>query len=158
MECGNRQASKKSEVYWARLARPAILTDMHRWKLAVVLLMSLWLPAQGMAAVVMPFCKHSLAGSAGALHDAPASAHDMHGAGHDDHHEGTAHGPDHATSQTLSACDDCGHCHLSAASTLPSPGFPDEGLVSFSAPSFTPRLLHGTAPLPLHRPPLFTLS
>jgi hypothetical protein len=130
---------------------------MHRWKLAVVLLMSLWLPAQGMAAVVMPFCKHSLAGSAGALHDAPASAHDMHGAGHGGH-EGKAHGADHAASQALSACDDCGHCHLSAACTLPSSGFPDDGLVSFSAPSFAPILARGTAPHPQHRPPLLALS
>ena len=32
---------------------------MLRWKTAVVLLMSLWLPLQGMAAVIMPFCDGS---------------------------------------------------------------------------------------------------
>ncbi|MGH8630799.1 MAG: hypothetical protein ACREU7_08545 [Burkholderiales bacterium] len=133
---------------------------MPRWKLAIVLLMSLWLPAQGMAAVVMPFCKHSLSGSAGALHDAPASVHDMHPAGHADHEGMAQHGAsgDHGPSQSLSACDDCGHCHLSAACTLPTAGFPDGTFVSSSAPSFTPSLPHGTAPHPLHRPPLPALS
>lgn len=130
---------------------------MLRWKTAVVLLMSLWLPLQGMAAVVMPFCQHSLNGQrtdvpAAQSHSAHANhhAHAVH-AGHD------IGGSTHAKADSaplLSACDNCGQCHLSCAFTLPSPAFPEADRVSFAAPSFVQELPRGVVPRRLHPPPL----
>lgn len=137
---------------------PGYTSTMRRSKILLILLMSLWLPLQGVAAVVMPFCKHSLAGSAGASHS-EAAADDGHAAAHVGH-EGSAH-PQIADASgsgpALSACDDCWHCHLSCAVTLPSPALQAAELTSFAAPLFTPSLPLGTAPRPLHRPPLLAL-
>ncbi|HWQ38181.1 MAG TPA: hypothetical protein VNM24_06135 [Burkholderiales bacterium] len=138
---------------------------MCRWKLAVVLLISLWLPVQGMAAVVMPFCKHGLVGEPDQGIAPPAStahaglhATNGHAAGHADHAAHAAQaGANHTAQASLIPCDDCGHCHLSCAFTLPSPGLTGAGFVSVAAPASAPGILHGTVPLPEHRPPLFTL-
>ena len=82
-------------------------------KLLLICLM-LWLPLQGYAATVMPFCAHG-------QHDQQAS-HQMHQqmqanpqtnqdahAGHDQHH-GSSNTP----------CDNCSLCHLCSAMALPS--------------------------------------
>jgi hypothetical protein len=115
--------------------------------------MTMWLPLQGVAAVVMPFCKHSLAGSTGAVDERQGAAHEHHPAARAGH-EGMAHDDSPGLAPAIVACDDCGQCHLSCAFTLPSPGLASTDSASFAAPSFTPALPHGTAPHPLHRPPL----
>jgi hypothetical protein len=121
---------------------------MIRWKLMVVLLMSLWLPLQGIAALVMPFCKHGLGNSATSL-DAMHHQHDERHSAH------TGYAQDEtASASLLSACDDCGHCHLSSTLSLPSPAFPDTDTVTFAAPSFSSNLPRGFVPRRLHPPPL----
>jgi hypothetical protein len=72
--------------------------------LAMVLLL-IWLPLQGVAAAVMPFCDHQ---------QAPVGSGDHH----TDHHL-AGHGPlDHSAAS--GTCDDCGVCHLACAPTVPS--------------------------------------
>lgn len=126
---------------------------MARMKLVLVLLMSLWLPLQGVAAVIMPFCKHSLANP-----DQPSAAHhaapEDH-AGHSGHHLGhDGQEADDSSGSMLTACDDCGHCHLSCAVSLPSPSLPGTVDISFPAPHILSILPHGIVPLLLNRPPL----
>ena len=74
-------------------------------KLLLICLM-LWLPLQGYAATMMPFCAHG-------QNDQQASqqgqdVQDAH-AGHDQHH-GSSNTP----------CDNCSLCHLCSAMALPS--------------------------------------
>jgi hypothetical protein len=134
---------------------------MFRWKPAVVLLISLWLPVQGVAAVIMPFCTHSLSGSAADDRSVNADAVADEGlcADHAGHAGTVPHSPaeDQGSTSGLSACDDCGHCHLSCAFSLPSPGLPAAELISFPAPSFAPSFRLGTVLDLLNRPPLLTL-
>lgn len=74
-------------------------------KLLLICLM-LWLPLQGYAATVMPFCAHS-------KHDQHAS-HQMSLQAHDDQ---SAHDQHHGTSNA--PCDNCSLCHLCSAMALP---------------------------------------
>lgn len=127
----------------------------------LVLLMSLWLPLQGVAAVIMPFCKHSLgnSGQSSAVHHAALDDH----SGHSDHEQGGHHGHDaqqaHGDSGSmLTACDDCGHCHLSCAFTLPSPALPNTAEISFATPQTVAVLPRGIVPFLLNRPPLPALN
>lgn len=76
---------------------------MSRLRFPIVILVTLWLPLQGLAAAAMPFCAHALTGHGKASHHhhegdsgAGAAAH----AGHSD--EGLQ-------------CNDCGPCHLACA-------------------------------------------
>jgi hypothetical protein len=79
----------------------------------VVLLLLLWLPLQGLAALTMPFCRHAL--DSDLLHSVQEAAP----AGHSHHEHGApapvSHGVDHAGSL---ACNDCGACHLACAAVL----------------------------------------
>ena len=94
---------------------------MNRWRSILSVLIALWLPLQGYAAVAMPFCQHSMAA---------ASAH----SGNPDHsvahpgHGTAAHGDqaaDHSGhSNTVTdkgstlACNNCGACHLACSPLL----------------------------------------
>jgi phosphohistidine phosphatase len=148
---------KKGGLWWmCHRPRGEILPRMVRWKLALALLMSLSLPLQGLAAIVMPFCKHSLS------HPQPVVQVNLgEHAGHHDHSSHAGHGDDRhaedASSPLLSACDDCGHCHLSGAFSLPSLAFPDTEVVSFAVPLRSVQVPRGFIPDRLHPPPLPTL-
>jgi ABC-type nickel/cobalt efflux system permease component RcnA len=72
----------------------------------VLILLMLWLPLQGVAAAVMPFCKHQ----AGAAAHQAADQHVHHG-----HH----HGDEPDTASQSFACDDCGTCHLACTPGVP---------------------------------------
>ncbi len=116
--------------------------------------MSLWLPLQGVAAIVMPFCKHSLDAGAQTLH----VGHDMSHAVADDHAGGdhalhAAHADDSSLAP-LQPCDDCGHCHLSAASTLPVAGLPASPSRTAILPAGLEPVIAGVVPALLNRPPL----
>ena len=88
------------------------LRSVHRFFLCIVML---WLPLQGYAAVIMPFCQHALGDAGGA----PMSGDQEH-----QHHDGkAANGEHHHGHDTKGfACNDCGACHLACCSSiLPSP-------------------------------------
>lgn len=128
---------------------------MGRWKTLLVLLMSLWLPLQGVAAVVMPFCQHSLAaGQSSMLEGEHATAHgDM--MDHSAHQETTPSQQHDGSQYLLTACDDCGHCNLSCASTLPSTQLQAVTSVQVAvAPYSILPALAGVVPHRLNRPPL----
>ncbi|MFO1319350.1 MAG: hypothetical protein U1F52_07030 [Burkholderiales bacterium] len=86
-------------------------------RLVLVLWMSLMLPLQSVAGVLMPFC----AGSS----DAATSAHGMHGdhAMHADSMSAEASTPapggQTAAAPHVAGCDQCGLCHLACAGALP---------------------------------------
>jgi len=129
---------------------------MNRWRSLLVLLMSLWLPLQGVAAVVMPFCKHSLIAGTADLHQIhKATANSDHSAHHGQQHHGqpSDHNQD-LSKNVVSACDDCGHCQLVGACMLPAA----ELQTSFTAVAAEPYsllpALAGVTPHHLKRPPL----
>ena len=127
---------------------------MIRWRALLVLLMSLWLPLQGVAAVVMPFCQHSLA--AGQADETPAGHAGAHGdtMDHSAHQAMSAQQTD-SVQNLLTACDDCGHCNLSCASTLPSAALLAAMPVQVSVAAFPVLpVLAGVVPHRLNRPPL----
>lgn len=129
---------------------------MSRLNTLIVLVLSLWLPVQGMAAVVMPFCKHSMVADESMMHEAHRppvqGVNDHHG--HSAEHAHAMPSGSDAASATLNACDDCGQCALSAASALPVAGLPTATIVATAPPdSFLPALA-GTFPNRLNRPPL----
>jgi hypothetical protein len=128
---------------------------MPRWKMLVVLVMSLWLPLQGMAAVTMPFCKHSMTAAAA---DAHAVEHPVAHGGqtahhHDAHHAQMTHGAGHDATQSLAACDDCGQCALSCAFTLPVAGLQATSLLTAAAPHSIATAFADVVPHRLNRPP-----
>jgi hypothetical protein len=126
---------------------------MLRWKLAVLLLMSLWLPLQGVAAVVMPFCKHSLVAGTEISHAAhETTANGEHSGHHGHHHDGQSSGD--GGKSAASACDDCGHCHLSCASTLPAAELRTSVTAIAAGPYSIQPALAGIVPHHLKRPPL----
>lgn len=124
--------------------------------------MSLWLPLQGVAAVVMPFCQHSLAAGQGenasmldhtTMHAAPIEHGESMGHGAHQSQASQQHGGD--TQNLLSACDDCGHCNLSCASTLPSTQIQAATPIQVAvAPYSILPALAGVIPHRLNRPPL----
>lgn len=120
-----------------------------------MLVMSLWLPLQGTAAVTMPFCKHSMTAAAV---DAHAVEHPVAHGGptahhHDAHHAQMAHGIGQDATQPL-ACDDCGQCALSGAFTLPAAGFQASSVLTTAAPHSIPSAFADVVPHRLNRPPL----
>lgn len=117
--------------------------------------MSLWLPLQGVAGIVMPFCKHSLAANG-------AQPTGLHMAGHQNMdtmnrhhaHPGSSLQQHEGTEMLTAACDDCGHCHLSTALTLPAAALHANSVqISVFPRSIVPALA-GIIPHPLNRPPL----
>jgi ferredoxin len=101
---------------------------MNRWRSILSVLIALWLPLQGYAAVAMPFCQHSMAA---------ASTH-AGNSGHSQHHHGShvdrtrgeaqdnafqsaeAGSPQTAAMGEASglACNNCGACHLACAPAI----------------------------------------
>ena len=101
---------------------------MNRWRSILSVLIALWLPLQGYAAVAMPFCQHRMAA---------ASAHpgiaDHSGHHHDGHSDLTRSHAQGSTSQSADAgspqiavmgeasglaCNNCGACHLACAPAI----------------------------------------
>jgi len=137
---------------------------MNRWRSILSVLIALWLPLQGYAAVAMPFCQHSMAAASVHAGDADHSRH--HHDGHSDMTRGHAHGStsqssDAGSPQTAAmgeasglACNDCGACHLACAPAIVAiVSFPVliAGTVLESALADSPQLFYPEQP---QRPPL----
>jgi hypothetical protein len=128
---------------------------MRRWRISLVLLMSLWLPLQGIAAVVMPFCKHSLIAGTADLHQIhKAAANSDHSAHHGQHHGQPSDDSQGLGKNIASACDDCGHCNLSGACTLPAAELQTSFTAVMAVPYSIQPALAGVVPHHLKRPPL----
>jgi hypothetical protein len=86
---------------------------------AATLLLLLWLPVQGFAAVAMPFCTHAMT-SPGAPNTAePFATPAHHATDHAAHHAQTdRHAP--VTVHEGLSCNDCGACHLACAPAVPA--------------------------------------
>lgn len=92
---------------------PEAESMMQGWRKAIVWLVLLWLPVQGMAAGFMPFACHQHKTGGAAVH------HEQH------HHDAHAH---HVHEQTAAdedpthvlACDSCNLCQLCGAAALPA--------------------------------------
>jgi hypothetical protein len=87
-------------------------------RVTLVLLM-LWLPLQGVVAVAMPLCPHSL-GHPG-VSSQPQAGHEHHSHGRHssaaDSHAG--HDPTSSERSNLN-CNGCGGCHLACAPAVPA--------------------------------------
>jgi len=115
----------------------------------IALLMILWLPLHGFAAVAMPFCQHANAsGNA-------AEPHAQHG-GHDHHQAATASptGAQHASSGLL-ACNDCGACHLACTPAAPSSALAVDSGATYAYSERSAALPPLFIPEQPHHPPLF---
>lgn len=125
------------------------------FRILVSLLMMLWLPLNGYAAVVMPFCQHGGAGMiadgsmpsenhAGKTHQGHVGSHAEHGVGH-------SVPADDAGSKL--ACNDCGVCHLACSPLLMSEAakFVPAGLAVFNVQKHPP-LISFSPEQPLHPP------
>jgi hypothetical protein len=102
----------------------------------VLILVLLWLPLQGVAAVLMPFCEQAQPAAAGH-------------AGHHEHQAADQHQP-----PAPHGCDECGVCHLACAPGMPGAaglllGWTANGHTG-SAPQAPPQFI----PDQPHRPPL----
>ncbi len=129
--------------------------NMRRWRISLVLLMSLWLPLQGVAAVVMPFCKHSLIAGTADLHQAHKASANLDHSAHLGEHDVQLSDDSHGLGKTIaSACDDCGHCQLSGACTLPAAELQASFTTVAVVPSSILPALAGVVPHHLKRPPL----
>lgn len=90
---------------------------VNRWQSILSVLIALWLPLQGYAAVAMPFCQHSMAGTSGA----PTSAdHTRHADGHAGMHHDDAGDPQSSAENEAGglACNNCGTCNLACAPAI----------------------------------------
>ena len=101
---------------------------MNRWRSILSVLIALWLPLQGYAAVAMPFCQRNMAAASTNAGNADHSQHRHDG------HSHTGHGVDRGSiSQSADAdspqtaamgdasglaCNDCGTCHLACAPAI----------------------------------------
>ncbi|MFN0039218.1 MAG: hypothetical protein ACKVP2_06895 [Burkholderiales bacterium] len=132
----------------------------NTFRALVSLLMMVWLPFNGYAAVVMPFCQH---GGADMIADGSAPSGKHAGMTHQGHaNADAAHGADHSgladDAGSGLACNDCGVCHLACSPLLVSEfvKFEPACIEKFSVrkhlplPSFSPEQ-------PLH-PPKTALS
>jgi hypothetical protein len=103
---------------------------MNRWRSILSVLIALWLPLQGYAAVAMPFCQHRMA--AASVHPGIADHSRHHHDGHSDmtrsHAQGSISQSADAGSQQTAvmgetsglACNNCGVCHLVCAPAIVS--------------------------------------
>jgi polyferredoxin len=82
---------------------------MNRWKSFVCILIALWLPLQGYAAVAMPSCQHG---------DTQGAAQPMGHAQHEDGHAGMQHGATGTDAASDLACTNCGTCQLACAPAI----------------------------------------
>jgi hypothetical protein len=79
----------------------------------IIAFLLFWLPLQGWAAVVMPFCRHATHSTAAAV--------GTDRAGHDGHAYDHSGSPAHSACDGFdSTCDDCAACHLACAPGMPS--------------------------------------
>jgi hypothetical protein len=116
------------------------------------LLMILWLPLQGFAAVAMPFCQHAMQGrTAGTAVADPHARHAAH-----QHHQPTSAKdaqPPH-DSGALFACNDCGVCHLACTPAAPLSVLCMNSDATYAYSERIPALPPLFIPEQLHRPPL----
>jgi hypothetical protein len=138
---------------------------MNYWKSILSVLITLWLPLQGYAAVAMPFCQYSMARASSHCADADHSQHRYDGyPGHiaqtdvPDDIIGISHTNDVGNDDAGSlGCNNCDNCHL-ACSPVISAVVPVYlsigGSVLESAPVDVPPFYY---PEQLQRPPLSTL-
>jgi ferredoxin len=101
---------------------------MNRWRCILSVLIALWLPLQGYAAVAMPFCQHSM-GAASTHAENFGHSRDHHDS-HSDRTRGDAQDNDFQSAETGSpqtaamgeasglACNNCGACHLACAPAI----------------------------------------
>jgi hypothetical protein len=132
---------------------------MSKFRVPIALLMMLWLPLQGVAAVAMPFCMESARPGVDAATSNPHLDH-QHVAGV--HSEdvnaskvpGTSHTPRHGEHSPHLQCNDCGVCHLACAPmvgvAVQTQVVPDSETFSSSPQAFPPAHLLD----PPHPPPL----
>ena len=98
---------------------------MQRLRSILAILMMLWLPLQGFAAVAMPFCKHgfhaSYMASQSLAHTETGHVHSsaQSTAGSHRQHTGHANTHRHDGSPNSLACNDCGVCHLACSPAAP---------------------------------------
>jgi hypothetical protein len=118
----------------------------------IALLMMLWLPLQGLAAVAMPFCQHGMHGQAVTNSEAAPHAHHAHVVGT------TPASPQPHGGNGGFDCNDCGVCHLACTPAAPSDSLAIHLVAGhlygepalWSAPWFIPE--------PPHHPPLRVLA
>ena len=142
----------------------AYTAQMIHWRSILSVLIALWLPLQGYAAVAMPFCQHSTA--AVSVHPRNAD-HSLH------HHDGRSAevrgnpqgsgsqpGDDRSSQTAVTgeasglACNNCGTCHLACAPAIVaivSVPLLIAGSVLESAPADFPQFFYPEQP---QRPPL----
>lgn len=138
---------------------------MNCWKSILSILISLWLPLQGYAAVAMPFCERSMATASRLGETAGHSEH--HHDGHAGHKvqadapsdtAGISHA-NHVGNDDVGGlgCNNCGTCHLAcspAISAVVPVYLSIGGSVLESAPVVAPHFFY---PELLQRPPLSAL-
>ena len=130
---------------------------MKSWRSAVIALIALWLPLQGVSAVTMPLCRHGLTGATEQIH--AAAAHSSHHGGNEfaaqDRHAGhVADAGQNAGKTPLLPCDSCDFCHLCTASTLPAAVVSAGIALDGARPGVSFPALTGIVLSRLHRPPL----
>ena len=101
---------------------------MNRCRSILSVLIAMWLPLQGYAAVAMPFCQHSMAAVSAHAGDADHSRHHHDGHSHMTHVDAPgsisqstdANGPQTTLTGEAGglACNDCGACHLACAPAI----------------------------------------
>jgi len=119
----------------------------------IALLLMLWLPLQGFAAVAMPFCQHAMRGSiaSGSVAD-PQAQHTAH-----DHHQAARASmtdAQHTSDGALLACNDCGACHLACTPTAPSSTPAVDSDATYAYGGRNPALPPLFIPEQPHHPPL----
>ena len=142
----------------------AYTAQMIRWRSILSVLIALWLPLQGYAAVAMPFCQHSMAAASAHPDNADHSVHyhDGHSAGARGNAQGSVSqsGDDHSLHTAVMgeasglACNNCGACHLACAPAIVaivSVPLLIAGSVLESAPADFPQFFYPEQP---QRPPL----
>ena len=107
----------------------------------------LWLPLHGWAAVVMPFCPHSLGDDMSA--NAPSHGH---GSGHADHQHSHPEQDRQHGSLAGAGCNDCGACHLACAPAVASAAFAVVPVTGSTQPESAPQFLSLFVP-ELGKPP-----
>ena len=130
---------------------------MKSCRRAVVALIALWLPLQGVSAVTMPLCRHGLTGAAEQIR--AAAAHSSHHGGNeftaqDGHARHVADAGRIAGNAPLLPCDSCDFCHLCTASTLPAAAVSASIALGGARPDASFPALTGIVLSRLHRPPL----
>lgn len=123
-----------------------------RW---IVVMLLLWLPFKGWAAVAMPFCSHTRNGEADAKHIAvhQQSADHLPNLGAESStHDGSHHAAQGHSEHAKLSCNDCGACHLACAPAASSAALRLSLTISSPPPHCAPQLLTLFEP-ELRKPP-----